>query len=194
MGQGPTAEYMKRRDKYLEKYAKGARSEALHRALKRLEGLFTLTVTNDSDHTLTDLRVSFDAPQEVLAFENSSEIEGGLPTAPKLNDYMGIMDLPLGQQQFRAGIPQIPTFSTTEIDNRRSITLHIESLHAHRSATTNPFILLTNTESVPPEDTQEKRWEVVLTATAANRSGQLTTSREVETTSAIWKMTQLLAL
>ncbi|WIE81092.1 hypothetical protein [Curtobacterium sp. MCSS17_016] len=165
--------YERERQQYLRDFRAALLPYALDMAGRRHGAPFALRITNNSDTILTDLQLRVDIPDDVHAFPAPGDNLVELPDRPKKPSAFPVGDLAaIYGGRFRPA-DMSGMFDRFYIaEDGRSVTFSITDIHPHRAETTDSILLFTKLSEVGAGNIAGARWDLPVSITAANRSGQ----------------------
>ncbi|POH66090.1 MULTISPECIES: hypothetical protein [Cryobacterium] len=191
--------YSTERERYMASFERALPAHTLHTALARREGLLRLKVTNTSPQPLQDVRIRIGLPDEILAFEEASQIDGRLPKRPAPPTGM----LPLGTLAALGMLAQSPFVEQPDFglmqknisvsEDGSEVVFTIPSLHPSESADTDSFILLAPTTRAQPDADMHGVHTASLVISAGNRSNVSEGTVSFATTGTSWSVTDLIS-
>jgi hypothetical protein len=193
-------DYAIERERYISIFKRALPAHILHTALARREGLLRLRVTNASPQPLQDLRIRIRMPNEILAFEEASHVDGRLPKRPSpptgalplgtLAAFGMLTQPPYGFEQPDFGLMQK---NISVSDDGSEVILTIPSLHPSESADTDSFVLLAPTTRAQPDANLHGVHTASVVISAGNRSNVSEGTVSFTTTGTSWSVTDLIS-
>lgn len=165
--------YERERQEYLRDFRATLRPYALDRAGRRHRAPFALQIANDSDTILTDVQIRVAIPDDLHAFAVPGDNPVELPERPKDPSTFPITGF-TGLQASRFKSPDMSgMFDRYNIaEDRRSVIFTITDIHPHRFEKTDAILLFTTLNDVGAGNINDAGWDLPVSITAANRSGQ----------------------
>jgi hypothetical protein len=165
--------YERERQKYLRDFKAALRPYALDIAGRRHKAPFAVQITNDSNTILTDLQICVELPDNLHAFLTPGDNPVELPKPPKRPSSL----IPAILAATYGGAFRPPDMSGMFdrfyfANDRRSVTFSITNVHPHRTEMTDSILLFTKLSTVGVGNIAGARWDLPVSITAANRSGQ----------------------
>jgi hypothetical protein len=182
---------------YRSAYKRAAKMVALRNALERLEQKFDLSVTNERDHPLHDVRIRVTLDDELRVFKDSNDVDAELPEVPELplNPIYALQGAGSYSQLANLSryVPSPRRDGVQVAKDGRSVLLSFESLHPGETRNSEWFAIIARVDGGEAEDFVDKRWDNSVIVTAGNRSGSWKGSVEMLSTGRVWSIDRLLA-
>jgi len=165
--------YERERQTYLRDFKAALRPYALDKACRRHGAPFAVRITNGSDTIITDLQIRVDLPESLYASATPGGNAVELPDRPKKPSAFPIADL-----TSMYGGRFVPTDTSGMFDqlsiaeDGRSVTFTMKDVHPRRTETTDSILLFAKLSEVGAGNIASARWDLPISITAANRSGQ----------------------
>lgn len=185
--------YKRERRQYLRDFKAALRPYALDMAGRRHRAPFALQITNESATILTDLQIHVGLPDDLHAFPVPGDNLVELPKRPEKPSSLLTGSLAAMYGGGFRPMDMSRMFDRFHIaEDGRSVTFSITDIHPHRSETTDSILLFTELSEVGAGNIDDVQWELPVSITAANRSGQWRGSVPVSAVAAILAEEELL--